>query len=38
MHTVFAATTNPEIEFPHPLIDLRFNNLAEFANALTTKS
>ena len=34
MYTVFVATTNPEIPTPHPLIDLRFNNLAEFANAL----
>ena len=34
MYTIFVATTNPEIPTPHPLIDLRFNNLAEFANAL----
>ena len=34
MYTVFVATTNPEIPTPHPLIDLRFNNLAEFASAL----
>ncbi len=34
MHTVFLATTNPEIEFPHPNIDLRFNNLLEFAQQL----
>lgn len=33
MHSVFVATTNPEISYPHPSIDLRFNNLFEFANA-----
>jgi histidinol-phosphate phosphatase family protein len=33
MHTVFLATTNPETDFPHPAIDLRFNNLLEFAQA-----
>ena len=32
--TVFTATTNPDIAFPHPDIDLRFNNLLEFAKAL----
>lgn len=31
MHCVFIATTNPEVEFPNPLIDLRFNTLIEFA-------
>ncbi len=35
MHTVFVATTNPEIDCPHPLIDLRFNHLFDFAQALT---
>ena len=34
MFTVFVATTNPDISFPHPDIDLRFNNLLEFAKAL----
>ncbi len=34
MHTVFLSTTNPEIAFPHELIDYRFNDLCEFANAL----
>lgn len=33
--TVFLPTTNPETAFPHPLIDLRFNNLMELAEALT---
>lgn len=36
MHTVFVATTNPEIEFPHPLINVRFNSLIEFAQHLKT--
>ncbi len=35
MHTVFVATTNPEVENPNPLIDLRFDNLLAFAQALT---
>ncbi|RYY86298.1 MAG: HAD-IIIA family hydrolase [Chitinophagaceae bacterium] len=34
MFTVFVTTTNPHQPFPHPDIDLRFNNLREFANAL----
>ncbi len=34
MHTVFLSTTHPEIDFPHPLIDLRFENLLDFANQL----
>jgi histidinol-phosphate phosphatase family protein len=34
LHTVFLATTHPEIAYPNPLIDYRFNNLLEFANAL----
>ena len=29
--TVFIATTNPEVEFPNPLIDARFDSLAKFA-------
>ena len=33
--TVFVATTNPDTLFPHPLIDLRFNSLFDFALALT---
>lgn len=33
--SVFAATTNPDTEFPHPLIDLRVNDLLDFATALT---
>jgi D-glycero-D-manno-heptose 1,7-bisphosphate phosphatase len=33
MHTVFVATTHPDTAFPHEQIDLRFNNLLEFAQA-----
>ena len=33
--SVFAATTNPETAFPHPFINMRFNTLLEFAEALT---
>jgi len=38
MHTVYVATTNPEVTADHPLVDLRFDNLAAFAAALTKKS
>ena len=34
MKTVFVATTDPEVTVPHPLIDLRFDNLISFAKAL----
>ena len=34
MYTVFLSTTNPEVPFPHPDIDLRFEQLADFAKAL----
>jgi histidinol-phosphate phosphatase family protein len=34
MHTVFLATTHPEVSFPNPLIDIRFNHLLEFAEAV----
>lgn len=34
MFTVFVATTNPEVPFPHPDIDLRFASLQAFAAAL----
>jgi histidinol-phosphate phosphatase family protein len=36
MHTVFLSTTHPEIDFPHPMIDLRFENLLDFAHHLKT--
>lgn len=34
IYTVFIASTNPEIAFPHPDIALRFETLADFAKAL----
>lgn len=34
MYTVFVATTNPEIPFPHELIDARFNSLFDFAHSI----
>jgi len=34
MQTVFIASTNPEIPFPHELIDARFNSLFDFASAI----
>lgn len=37
MHTVFVATTHPETAFPDPAIDLRFDDLLGFANAVTTR-
>jgi histidinol-phosphate phosphatase family protein len=37
MHTVYLATTNPEVPFPHADIDFRFNTLFEFATTLKSK-
>ena len=34
MYTIFVATTNPEVPFPHPDIDLRFPLLEDFIKAL----
>ena len=34
MYTVFLKTTNPDIVFPHPDIDLVFDLLTDFAKAL----
>jgi D-glycero-D-manno-heptose 1,7-bisphosphate phosphatase len=34
MHTVFVRTTHPAQEWPHPAIDLCFNDLYAFAKAL----
>ncbi len=34
MFTVFVATTNPEVAFPHPDIDFRFGLLEDFVKAL----
>ncbi len=33
MHTVFVATTHPEVPFPNPQTDLRFPDLFSFAEA-----
>lgn len=38
MKTVYIATTHPEVEFPHPDIDWRFDLLTDFAKALTAGS
>jgi len=37
MHTVFLTTTHPDIQLPHPVIDLVFSNLSAFAKALQQK-
>lgn len=37
MHAVFVQTTQPEIAPPHPLIDLAFNSLLKFAEALPAR-
>jgi D-glycero-alpha-D-manno-heptose 1-phosphate guanylyltransferase len=34
VYTVFVTTTNPNEPFPHPDVDLRFDNLLAFAQAL----
>lgn len=34
MYTIFIATTDPDIPFPHPDIDMRFNLLQDFVKAL----
>jgi D-glycero-D-manno-heptose 1,7-bisphosphate phosphatase len=34
MYSVFIASTDPETEFPHKLIDARFGSLLDFANAI----
>ncbi|MFY7963866.1 MAG: D-glycero-alpha-D-manno-heptose-1,7-bisphosphate 7-phosphatase [Chitinophagaceae bacterium] len=34
INTVFLATTNPETPFPHPAIDVRFNDLLAFTKAI----
>jgi D-glycero-D-manno-heptose 1,7-bisphosphate phosphatase len=38
MFTAFVATTNPEVLANDPLVDVRFNNLEEFAKAVARKS
>ena len=37
MHAVFIRTTQPGITTPHPLIDLAFNSLLKFAEALPSR-
>ena len=37
MHTVFLSTTNPEVPFPHPLIDERFDSLNSFVQSLNAQ-
>jgi histidinol-phosphate phosphatase family protein len=37
LYTVFVATTHPETPFPDPLIDLRYNDLLEFARSVDAK-
>lgn len=37
MHTVYIATTHPEVPFPHPLIDARFCSLMDFAQHLNAE-
>ncbi len=34
MYTIFLKTTIPDVEIPHPAIDLAFNSLTDFAKAL----
>ncbi|HEX6914069.1 MAG TPA: HAD-IIIA family hydrolase [Chitinophagaceae bacterium] len=38
MYTAYIATTHPEVTAENPMVDLRFNSLADFAAALKTKS
>jgi len=38
MFTTFLATTNPEIEYPHSAIDVRFNHLLDFAQYVHDKA
>jgi len=37
IHTVFVRTTNPEVSLPHPLIDMAFDTLPDFAKALQSE-
>jgi histidinol-phosphate phosphatase family protein len=38
MYTAYIATTHPEVTADDPLVDIRFNNLPEFARAVARKS
>lgn len=35
LHTVLLTTTGVSVELPHPLVDLQYNSLIEFAKALS---
>jgi histidinol-phosphate phosphatase family protein len=35
LHTVLLTTTGVKVDLPHPLVDLQFNSLIEFARALS---
>jgi len=35
LHTVLLTTTNVRVELPHPLVDLQYDSLIEFATALS---
>jgi len=34
MHTVFLKTTQPDLQLPHPAVDLDYNSLLNFAEAI----
>jgi D-glycero-D-manno-heptose 1,7-bisphosphate phosphatase len=36
MYTVLLKTTGSQVELPHPLVDLQYDTLAQFADALST--
>lgn len=38
MHTVLLTTTGVNVSLPHPLVDLQYDSLIEFANALPESS
>jgi D-glycero-D-manno-heptose 1,7-bisphosphate phosphatase len=37
MHTIFLKTTHPDLPLPHPAVDIAFNSLLKFAEALDLK-
>jgi predicted RNA binding protein YcfA (HicA-like mRNA interferase family) len=36
MHTVLLTTTGVRVTLPHPLVDLQYDSLKEFADAIPT--
>ncbi len=38
LHTVLLTTTGTSVQLPHPLVDLQYNSLIDFANALSKPS